>query len=590
MTILPIRPYGGLLIGMCFFASLLRVLHTSVLFYSPTADMTYYVDMAEQLFREQDPAFLNRSLLLPPGYGLWLAALTRLLGLSLMKPVLMVQALLSGLATAALMDATRRLYSEKAARWAGLLYAIHAPFVFSSGLLLSESLTISLLAIWLWLTIRSIETPSVTNVVLSGCFLGLAVHVRTNLLPLALPTVFAFLFCPSAPTALKVRFARTTLFVAAVGVVLLPWTLRNSLIARHPTFVAANTGMNLYQANNPVTDGGWPQFDSMKAVYTEYVPTGTTWAERDAQYVAQARQFMREHWAYELWYLIPRRITLLFESTFERVWPWFVESPGGPQDYPFSPYFFFPLIDIGALVVLSVLGLALRPRLAHMRWYLPACGVVFLFPLLIVHAGVRFRFPLDVFLLPLAGVTLAALVDHHLGKKGIRWLLGAYGLMVLGGSALNTIRFRGENLLADPQWSQPLSPLAAQLTTSTVTLRGPITEPFWEVKVRAGTAPELLLAYDYAIRVADKTDYQGPNLKWEFFNDRGLKISFPVGDGAMLAPRHRLNRFQETTTTAWHVIAVPPLATHMRLTLANDVKGTVTLARARLRGPVWLEP
>ncbi len=67
----------------------------------------------------------------------------------------------------------------------------------------------------------------------------------------------------------------------AVSLVVVPWCIKNSLIVGEPMFLSANTGMNLYQGNNPISDGGWPQFERYKDLYREFIPKGRSWLEND---------------------------------------------------------------------------------------------------------------------------------------------------------------------------------------------------------------------------------------------------------------------------------------------------------------------
>jgi hypothetical protein len=562
-------------------AIIVRLLHARVVFYSPTADMIYYANVGERLFKG-DPYWLVQSTFFPPGYPLWVWFLTQVLGIGLVKPVLYVQAVVGGLGAYPLMGAVRRFFNLRTALLAGVLYALYMPFVFSSALLMTESITFPLLALVLWSVAHLARTPSWKMVLCSGALLGAACYVRTNLLPLALPTLVLLWLVPLARSK---RLLFSAAYIGALVSVLALWSIRNSRITGEPMFLASTTGLNFYQSNNPISDGGWPKFDQGTAFYRELRPKGNTPRAVEKEYMRAAREFIAQHPVYELFYLIPARLRLYFQPTRPTIWPWYMDSAGGVRDYPFGVHASLLLVDMPFVYMLALGGLLVRPR--RHAWLLPLMWGVMLMPLIWVHGTVRFRYSADLFVLPLAGAAVERLMRVGGWRRPGAWLLAAYIAFCLVASLLLRVRFSGPNLLNAPGWFYRTSAEGENTRTGYLAITKPLYTDLFEVRTKPGYIPHLYLRYDYRVELQSDREYIGPNVKFSFTNDAGTPITLPVAGGSVLSGRHRLNRYQTTTGTAWHVIMVPAAATRVKLTLDNDVQGTVTIGRMELRGPLW---
>jgi len=192
--------------------------------------------------------------------------------------------------------------------------------------------------------------------------------------------------------------------------------------------------------------------------------------------------------------------------------------------------------------------------------------------------------------MPLAGAAVACILDASQWRRAGKYVALACAVVCIVGSAINVARFSGPDWLSRPAVTRALSPAGDVLHAGFVVCKAPVTELLYEVRTRPGTAPHFYLSYNYRVEPVDKREFLGPDIRYHFLNDAGTTITIPTGGGSVLSPRHRLNRFQDKMGTAWHVITVPALATRMVLTLTNDVQGTATVGRIRLRGPIWERP
>jgi hypothetical protein len=549
--------------------------------------MCVYVEVAENIFRAHDLPRLNQSIYFPPGYPLWLFLTWQLLHIGLVNPVLYLQAIVGGLAVIPLIAATRNLYSDKAGFVAGIFYALYIPYVYSSSLLMSEALAIPLLCVVLWSCVRAALHPNSVWAAVSGLLLAAATHVRTNVLLIAIPLVLILLVDTNRLSRTS-RLKNALLFVVVLALSITPWCIRSSIISGRPAFLAANSGQNLYQGNNPLARPPWTEFSAGADIYKKFEPTGKTYVDADAQYRQVAIAFIKHYWSYELFYLLPERIIALMQSSRDQLWPWNTEAMGGTLDYPFGPYLFLPLCDMPLVYCLGLFGLFIRPRTRS--WLLPGLWVASLIPILIVPACLRYRFPADLFVMPLAGAAVACILDASQWRCAGKYIALAYAAVCIVGSAINVARFSGPDWLSRPAVTKTLSPAGDVLHAGFVVCKAPVTELLYEVRTRPATAPHLYLSYNYRVEPVDTREFLGPDIRYDFLNDAGTTITIPTRGGSVLSPRHRLNRFQDKMGTAWHLITVPALATRMVLTLTNDVQGTATVGRIRLRGPIWERP
>lgn len=266
-------------------AVFVRLAHAKAVFYSPISDMRAYLNLARDLFSSAGVSNAMWTCFFPPGYPWWLILCSRILGFTSLKSILYLQALVSGIAVLPLFHATTKLFSRQAGLATGFIYSVYLPYIYASGLLLSEVLAISLLILFIWFFSQGLKGLSYRWIVAGALTLAAAVHVRTNLLPLALPAgVMIFLQARFSDKAHNLRcLALGLLFYVVLGVSLVPWSLRNTLVTGKVMFLAANSGMNLYQGNNPISSGGWPDFGSAKSIYQEFIPTSPHPVERDKQ-------------------------------------------------------------------------------------------------------------------------------------------------------------------------------------------------------------------------------------------------------------------------------------------------------------------
>ncbi|MGE5591296.1 MAG: glycosyltransferase family 39 protein [Bacillota bacterium] len=250
------------------------------------------------------------------------------------RPIYLSQALLSTALVLLLYLIARRAFGRAAGLTAGLLAALFPPFIGYSGALFAEVLFLTLTTAGVWLAIEAdarltgLPTDAAQArsgpaepsgwrrpalwAAASGAALGLAALTRSIVLPLAV-LLPLWLVVPYPPRRWGGRSAaaahpagsrevqapwRLRLKVAAVGfaaflVVLLPWTVRNTVVFHRVVPVDTVAGLNLLIGNHPRANGTFSAVDYLDA-YQKAVWNPNE-AERDKLFMAEAVRYIRSH-------------------------------------------------------------------------------------------------------------------------------------------------------------------------------------------------------------------------------------------------------------------------------------------------------
>ncbi|HEM46458.1 MAG TPA: hypothetical protein ENO23_05355, partial [Alphaproteobacteria bacterium] len=301
-----------------------------------------------------------------PGYPTFLAALGG-------SPVLIrfAQAVLGGLAAAALAGAALLLYGTLGAFVAGAAFALYPPFIYYSGRFLVEALYLPLLCFIIFLAAALRRRGGVALSAATGFAAAAASLTRPALLPVAVLL--------AALSLRRIRLAGALAFVICLAAGLAPWWARNA--ALHGTFVPFTTGAgwSLYEANNPDATGGvkegvWPIEEQL---------AGLTEAEADALLSSEARQFIVKN---------PGRFLELALVKEKRTWDPVPHAPGFSSGGRAA---------LAAWSYLLLLALGLAGLVAGIARGLPvAIGLMPILATALAHAvylgSVRYRAPAEV--------------------------------------------------------------------------------------------------------------------------------------------------------------------------------------------------
>ncbi len=330
-----------------------------------------------------------------PGYPLFLAGLYMLTGLpSRLAAARVAQAILTAtLGPLTALVALRAGISRRAAVLSGIAIALY-PILWMYPLGLgSENLFMPLLLVAVLLLLEASRRASIVVFAASGLLMGAAVLTRPALV-LFLPVA-----CLWAWRHAGLRSATITILTAMA--VLIPWSVRNSLVLGRPAFVENTLGYNLFVGYHPEGDGGF--VNEIGVIPTRFLDD----AERDRWAKEQALSFIRsdpgrvpELMARRLvyfWGLEDRELIYFYANNFFGHLP----TPGlvGAYVVLIAPLILIGLSTpwgmvsaagparslIGALIAATVI--AYIPILAEPRFHLP------LIPFLAVYAAAVWSTP-----------------------------------------------------------------------------------------------------------------------------------------------------------------------------------------------------
>lgn len=190
-----------------------------------------------------------------PGYPAFVAALG-----ADPRAVRAGQALLDASTCLAVILIARRLQGDRAALVAAVLVAFNPYAVYFSSLILSETLFMAMLMWGVYLLL----SPSRMQCIGGVALLLLSVYVRPSAIGLGgMAAVVALAFKSQRLDGWhRSRYAETCVFAAsvlgttvAVGLILLPWALRNQHALGQVVWTTTNSGFTAYDSFNPTADG-----------------------------------------------------------------------------------------------------------------------------------------------------------------------------------------------------------------------------------------------------------------------------------------------------------------------------------------------
>ncbi len=155
------------------------------------------------------------------------------------------------LGTLCLIYAILKKYDQRIALLAALLWVISKAVVAEIPDDSGELAAAFFLSLGLFYFMKGRNEPRMRNWILSGVFLGLASLSRTVLLGVAIGLALTLLLKGLNATSQtqKEQIGSAALFLASVGLVVVPWVIRNSLVFGIPVIGSTLTGYNVFRMN-----------------------------------------------------------------------------------------------------------------------------------------------------------------------------------------------------------------------------------------------------------------------------------------------------------------------------------------------------
>jgi glycosyltransferase involved in cell wall biosynthesis/4-amino-4-deoxy-L-arabinose transferase-like glycosyltransferase len=259
----------------------------------------------------------------PPLYS-WISAASYW-GTGSIAPAMLLQ-IAAGSALAVVAAAiAQRLFSDRiAAIAAGCLVAVHPGLiVYSATKAHPLSYDALLFSLALWMFFLLYETPTVTRAMALGLIVGVGTLSRsTALIFLPIGAVWLLAVTPFHHWRAAVR----ALVIAGVTafIVLLPWSIRDSLVHHRGLFLISTTGEDFWDGNNPYATGH-SYIDADHAVINALPPEERADLERQPDEIAQSQWFMGKATAFIK--ADPERAARLTLVKFYHFW-WFAPQTG----------------------------------------------------------------------------------------------------------------------------------------------------------------------------------------------------------------------------------------------------------------------
>lgn len=345
--------------------------------------------------------------------------------------LLQIAAAVAGIA--ALYAAGRRMGGERVGLVAAALAALYGPFVFHDVQILKESLAVTVACFLLLALVRAREGERVLPWLGAGLLLGVLILLRESALLVA-PFLLLLAFRRGVPR----RAVLTSMAVFLLGIVLpmVPVAIRNGIVGGDFLPTTSQGGANFFIGNNPEADGTYrpivpgkqiPSFERSEStrVAEQEVGRALSPAEVSSYWLGKALSWARED---------PLAFAALQLRKLGLYWSWY-EWPDA-VDYAWmktrSPVFRVPLVEFGAVSLLSVLGLGVLWRRRLFARFAPAWlfALAWMLSTVAFFLFSRYRLPGIPTHLVLAALPIVALDDAR--RAGSRkWPWGAALLLAM---------------------------------------------------------------------------------------------------------------------------------------------------------------
>jgi 4-amino-4-deoxy-L-arabinose transferase-like glycosyltransferase len=353
-------------------------LFRSTVYIPLTGDMVHYNYGADMLLKAHMFAYWGPqpTTQVTPGYPLflaackWLAGFTPLHGQEGLRFVVLVQGLLTAIVSVVVFEIGRRLTRPVWAAIGALLWTLYLPAITSSTKILTESLYVFLLCIFVLLVLEAMDKRRRRWWLCAGLALGACTLVRPTPFPLvAAALVYFWIEVRKQRETLRSVLVKYGLYAAGFLVFLIPWWIRNWLDFHRIVLTSDDLG-------NPLLFGSYPDWESRGDI--AYGLTATQQKQLAIHHIVQ--WFTTQPLAFLKWYTVDKLVEM-----FGR--PWY--GSGAHLQW---------WVDLHVLwVLLGVLGFVVCASSSRVRWV----GLIVLYFVIVQLAFIplpRYVYPVMPFL------------------------------------------------------------------------------------------------------------------------------------------------------------------------------------------------
>ena len=294
----------------------------------------------------------------------------------------------------------RRVVNEETGLVGAGLAAVYGYFIYYNVALMTETFSIVLILLMLYLSIELKENPTPIGWVGLGLALGLAALLRQTVL-LFIPFLLLWLVWELKKDGIRWWYFTTPIVI--IMMMIAPWTIRNYLVYHQFLLLNSNAGYAFFASNNPNLGTDWRNDVVVVPVPEELA--GQNEAELDRALTKKA---------FEIILADPKRyLWLNLDKTLEyfRFWP----SRDSSQISNLNR-----VLSFGLYLPFMLLGLGF----SFSRWR----NFVPLYLFIVIHTGIhllswpspRYRLPVDAILMVFAGIALIELAKQlRIWRRGL---------------------------------------------------------------------------------------------------------------------------------------------------------------------------
>jgi tetratricopeptide (TPR) repeat protein len=406
------------LFGIFAFSFILRLIYllqmnSNPYFASPVMDALYHDLWAQSIAQGNwigDQVFFRA-----PFYPYLLGFIYRIFGHNYFIPRL-IQHLIGSFSVILIYFLARKLFNRKVATLSAVLASIYGVLIYFEDELLLDYLLVFfgvLLALFLY---QAEEKSKGSRFFVAGLVAGLFAITRPNIL-IFIPFVLVWILL-LLKANLKRKIAFSLFFLIGLLVLILPITVRNSLVGKDFVLISSQGGINFYIGNNQQADG----------TSAFLPPYGDDWEYQDAAYEVQkgtgkipkpsevSDYFLKKgldfitHSPQKFFSLFLKK-TYLFLNSFEI---------SNNQDFYFVRQYssLIRLLPVGFWIIgpLGLLGMVLSLKSWRKYFLILTLVLFYSFSVLLFFVNSRFRLPVLPFLIVFSSFALIQLFEY--ARKG----------------------------------------------------------------------------------------------------------------------------------------------------------------------------
>ncbi|MBN2410973.1 glycosyltransferase family 39 protein [candidate division KSB1 bacterium] len=294
----------------------------------------------------------------------------------------------------------REIFDRKTGKTAAFVTAIYPYYIYMPGTILAATLLTGLILLATWVLHKAVMEYRLGMVCAGGFIMGLAVLTKPSAITFVVAVVawLVYVFMKDS----RKRLIYAVLFAVTVLLTITPWMIRNYVKLDTPV-LTTNMGRNLWLGNNPLSTANTGSSIKMSNFLERKIDLAGSETNAEKIYIDEAKNFIVNH---------PGKFILLTIQKGLGFWRWTPSPTTGGYGQQHLFLYWSSILSFGPVFLLALTGFVFTTperRKQIMLW------IYYILFFTLLHAffisKVRFRLPLDVFLIMMAASTLFRLKE-----------------------------------------------------------------------------------------------------------------------------------------------------------------------------------